>query len=87
MQHMDPLHSTCLKGLAGDSVNAVLAAAGSNLMKLLREIAHALIFWLTDRLASRSTPAATCVLPSPEDREPPPRIHARAKQAFSGTTQ
>ena len=35
-----------LKGLAGDAINAVLAAAGSNLQKLLRALAHALIFWL-----------------------------------------
>ncbi len=35
-----------LKGLAGDAINAILAAAGSNLQKLLRAIAHALIFWL-----------------------------------------
>lgn len=35
-----------LKGLAGDAINAVLAAAGSNLQKLLRAFAHALLFWL-----------------------------------------
>lgn len=35
-----------LKGLTGDAINATLAAAGSNLLKLLRAIAHALIFWL-----------------------------------------
>ncbi len=35
-----------LQGLTGDAINAVLAAAGSNLQKLLRAIAHALIFWL-----------------------------------------
>jgi IS5 family transposase len=35
-----------LKGLAGDAINAVLAAAGSNLQKLLRAFAHALVFWL-----------------------------------------
>lgn len=35
-----------LKGLSGDAINATLAAAGSNLLKLLRAIAHALIFWL-----------------------------------------
>lgn len=34
-----------LKGLAGDAINAVLAAAGSNLQKLLRAFGHALIFW------------------------------------------
>jgi IS5 family transposase len=35
-----------LRGLAGDAINAVLAAAGSNLQKLLRAFAHALVFWL-----------------------------------------
>lgn len=39
-----------LKGLVGDSINAVLAAAGSNMQKLLRAIAHALFFWLWSRL-------------------------------------
>lgn len=35
-----------LTGLAGDAINAVLAAAGSNLRKLLRRLAAALISWL-----------------------------------------
>ena len=35
-----------LKGLTGDAINAVLAAAGSNLQKLLQAFAHALLFWL-----------------------------------------
>ena len=35
-----------LKGVAGDEINAVLSAAGSNLQKLLRAIARALIFRL-----------------------------------------
>ena len=35
-----------LAGLAGDAMNAVLAAAGSNLRKLLRRLAAALIPWL-----------------------------------------
>jgi len=35
-----------LKGLAGDAINAVLAAAGSNLQKLLRAISFALVYWL-----------------------------------------
>jgi len=35
-----------LAGLAGDAINAVLAAAGSNLRKLLRRLAAALIHWL-----------------------------------------
>ena len=48
-----------LKGLIGDAINAVLAAAGSNLLKLLRAYAHALIFWLWSRLTRRSLlPAA-----------------------------
>jgi len=34
-----------LKGLVGDAINVVLAAAGSNLQKLLRAFAHALRFW------------------------------------------
>ena len=45
-----------LKGLAGDSINAVLAAAVSNLMKLLREISPALIFWLWNRLDRQTIP-------------------------------
>ena len=36
-----------LKGLIGDAINAVLACAGSNLQKLLRAFARALIFWFT----------------------------------------
>jgi len=56
-----------LKGLAGDAINAVLAAAGSNLQKLLRAFAHALFFWLwsvlsrtarTDQPPARLAPAA-----------------------------
>lgn len=39
-----------LKGLAGDAINVILAAAGSNLLKLLRGIACALIFWLAGGL-------------------------------------
>jgi IS5 family transposase len=39
-----------LAGLTGDAINAVLAAAGSNLRKLLRRLAAALIPWL--RLAA-----------------------------------
>jgi hypothetical protein len=35
-----------LKGFIGDEINAVLAAAASNLQKLLRAIARALFFWL-----------------------------------------
>jgi len=35
-----------LTGLQGDAINAILAAAGSNLRKLLRRFAAALIHWL-----------------------------------------
>jgi transposase, IS5 family len=35
-----------LAGLTGDAINAVLAAAGSNLRKLLRRLAAALLEWL-----------------------------------------
>ena len=35
-----------LAGLTGDAINAVLAAAGSNLRKLLRRLAAALTWWL-----------------------------------------
>lgn len=42
-----------LRGLMGDEINAVLAAAGSNLQKLLRAIAPALILWLWSRIKSR----------------------------------
>lgn len=40
------MQSCFLKGLAGDAINATLAAAGSNLLKLLHALAHALILWL-----------------------------------------
>jgi IS5 family transposase len=35
-----------LRGLSGDAINAVLAAAGSNLRKLLKKLVFALIDWL-----------------------------------------
>jgi IS5 family transposase len=38
-----------LKGLIGDETNAILAAAGLNLRKLLRGFVFALTFWLTRR--------------------------------------
>jgi IS5 family transposase len=41
-----------LKGLAGDAINALLAAAGSNLLKLLRRVVRALIFTLLQWLAA-----------------------------------
>jgi IS5 family transposase len=42
-----------LRGLHGDAINAVLAAAGSNLRKLLGRLFFALILWLWCRLAGR----------------------------------
>ena len=48
-----------LRGLAGDAINAVLAAAGSNLSKLLGRLFFSLNLWLWYRLTSRiaaSTP-------------------------------
>ena len=49
-----------LKGLAGDAINAILAAAGSNLLKLLRRVVRALIFtllrWLSTRMAAPKAP-------------------------------
>ena len=49
-----------LHGLTGDAINAVLAAAGSNLQKLLRALAHALNFRLWSRILSAiSTTAST----------------------------
>jgi IS5 family transposase len=48
-----------LKGLIGDAINVVLAAAGSNLLKLLRAYAHALIFWLWSRFSRQSLLLAT----------------------------
>jgi IS5 family transposase len=47
-----------LKGLAGDAINIVLAAAGANLRKLLGRLFFALRLWLADWLQwpSRSAP-------------------------------
>jgi len=42
-----------LKGLAGDAINAILAASGLNLRKLLRGFPFALIFWLSQLEESR----------------------------------
>lgn len=42
-----------LKGLAGDAINAILAAAGLNLRKLLRGLLFALISWLSQLEESR----------------------------------
>jgi len=41
-----------LKGVAGDAINAVLAAAGSNFLKLLRRLSPAQIQWVTDIIES-----------------------------------
>jgi len=45
-----------LSGLLGDEINALLAAAGQNLRKLLRWFVFALLFWLT-RLAGAAKDA------------------------------
>lgn len=42
-----------LAGLKGDAINAILAAAGSNLRKLLRRLFFALIDWLRRALCTR----------------------------------
>jgi len=42
-----------LAGLDGDAINAILAAAGSNLRKLLRRFAAALIQWLRQNVFNR----------------------------------
>jgi IS5 family transposase len=49
-----------LKGLRGDAINAVLAAAGSNLRKLLRRFVFALIYWLRDATFTLKCPNSTC---------------------------
>ncbi|MBL6706898.1 MAG: hypothetical protein ISQ06_12355 [Planctomycetaceae bacterium] len=47
--------------MAGDSINVVLGDAGSNVLKLLRESSHTLIFWIWNRLVDRPMPlAARC---------------------------
>ncbi len=45
-----------LKGLTGDAINVLLAAAGANLLKLLRGIADALIGWLIAALKTGLQP-------------------------------
>jgi IS5 family transposase len=45
-----------LSGLLGDEINAILAAAGMNLRKLLRGFVLALVFWLSQ--AAKSLPNA-----------------------------
>jgi len=45
-----------LAGLRGDATNAVLAAAGSNMRKLLRRFFYALIRWLGDAAMPAETP-------------------------------
>ena len=69
-----------LARLAGDAINAVLAAAGSNLRKLLRRLAAALISWLhvfaaqlpALRLATRT--ARIMLQPTPATPCPGPRL-------------
>lgn len=57
-------------GMAGDSINVVLGDAGSNVLNLLRESSHALIFWIWNRLVDRPLqPAAVAELPPSENRE------------------
>lgn len=46
-----------LKGLAGDAINAILAAAASNFQKLFRAFAHALVFWLLHQLETAIHPS------------------------------
>jgi len=53
-----------LKGLVGDAINAVLAAAGSNLQKLLRAFSHALLFLLRCILAEVQHSKKSPPLPS-----------------------
>ena len=50
-----------LAGLAGDAINAVLAAATSNLRKLLRRLADALIRWLELAIATLRPPSLLCL--------------------------
>jgi IS5 family transposase len=45
-----------LAGLRGDSINAVLAAAGANLRKLLRRLFFALICWLRATILTLQSP-------------------------------
>ena len=55
-----------LRGLAGDAMNAILAAAGLNLRKLLRGFLFRVIFWLTGRLATQiSAPNGHQPTPAP----------------------
>lgn len=55
-----------LRGLPGDAINAVLAAAGSNLRKLLRRLFLVLAFlqWLTDQAGQSHNPHANPI-PNP----------------------
>jgi IS5 family transposase len=47
------MNRNSLIGQVGDKINAVLAAAGYNLRKLLRWLVHALNYWLGWLLAER----------------------------------
>jgi IS5 family transposase len=50
-----------LAGLAGDAINAVPAAAGSNLRKLLRRLAAALMHWLELVIGTARPPSLLCL--------------------------
>jgi IS5 family transposase len=50
-----------LAGLAGDAINAVLAAAASNLRKLLRRLAAALLRWLEFAFGTLRPPSLLCL--------------------------
>lgn len=50
-----------LAGLRGDAINAVLAAAGANLRKLLRRLFFALIRWLTRAVRTPQSPNSAVV--------------------------
>ena len=52
-----------LSGLTGDAINAILAAAGANLRKLLAGVVFAMILWLR-QAASRSQPADLRIQPA-----------------------
>lgn len=51
-----------LAGLMGDAINAVLAAAGSNLRKLLRRLAAALIEWFEALAVIGPTQLESCLI-------------------------
>jgi len=73
-----------LTGLAGDAINAVLAATGSNLRKLLGRLAAALIPWLRVqttvvlRLWIAARTARIMLEPAPAVTDLPPRLRLYA---------